>query len=79
MEFLLYIILGIIVLNIAAAMAENVKPNKQDMLRKLGYCPPHKWKFIDVKNENDEVIATTIVCELCGPIKPMDTPDRMDY
>jgi hypothetical protein len=34
-------------------------------------CPPHKWNWVEVKDQDGNVVTEKLVCKLCGPIKPM--------
>ena len=40
-------------------------------------CPPHKWRYLEVKNAAGEIIKHKLVCDLCGPIKSSEGPARM--
>ena len=76
---LLVLLVPFALLMILRAMA---KPplTKQEMLSKLEkVCPPHKWRYDELKDEQGKVVRTRIVCDYCGPLKPLDVPERMDY
>jgi hypothetical protein len=39
-------------------------------------CPPHKWKHHEVKDTDGKTVMWKLVCDHCGPIKPMELGDR---
>jgi hypothetical protein len=34
-------------------------------------CPPHKWRWVEIKDHEGETHGWKIECELCGPLKPI--------
>lgn len=73
MSFLLLLLGFVIGIRILHAIVPNAEePAEQIFVDKN--CPPHKWKFVDIKNQNGEVVGNKIVCQLCGPLKSNDSP-----
>jgi hypothetical protein len=35
-------------------------------------CPPHKWRYHEIKDKDGATLKHTIACELCGPLKPIE-------
>lgn len=85
MEFLVIIafIVFVSLLNsITTPTTNNKNTITQTDIKKVmqeRWCPPHKWKYEEVKSSSGEIASTRIVCELCGPLKPLNQPERMDY
>ena len=40
-------------------------------------CPPHKWRYQEVRDPEGKTIRWRIICDLCGPIKPANGPARL--
>ena len=40
-------------------------------------CPPHKWRYQEVRDTEGNVIRFRIICDICGPLKPSDGPARL--
>ena len=41
------------------------------------FCPPHKWRYQEVRDTEGNTVRWRIICDLCGPLKPSDGPARM--
>jgi len=41
-------------------------------------CPPHKWRYLEVKDTEGKTIKWRLICDLCGPLKPSAGPARME-
>lgn len=56
------------------------KPSKKDELEvyKPKTCPPHKWEYREMKDQDGSTAGWKIVCQVCGPLKPSDGPGRTD-
>ena len=48
-------------LNTAAVITETKKA-----------CPPHKWHYQEVKDQDGNTLRWRIVCDVCGPMRPLD-------
>jgi len=35
-------------------------------------CPPHRWRYHEIKDREGNTLKHTIACELCGPLKPIE-------
>jgi hypothetical protein len=35
-------------------------------------CPPHKWRHQEVKDLNGNTLKWKMVCDICGPLKPIE-------
>jgi hypothetical protein len=42
------------------------------------FCPPHKWRYQEVRNREGETVRWRLICDLCGPLKPSSGPARME-
>jgi hypothetical protein len=69
MGFLLLMILILIVMSEMARVQEKTKVEAEEAAK---WCPPHKWRAKETKDSEGNVTKYSIVCELCGPLKPMD-------
>lgn len=72
MEFLLLLMLFIFLLVVMSAP----KPAEVDELLRASkkQCPPHKWGYQKVLNEDGTVDREHIVCANCGPLRPYTRP-----
>jgi hypothetical protein len=41
-------------------------------------CPPHKWRYLEVRDTEGKTIKWKLICDLCGPLKPSGGPARME-
>ena len=41
-------------------------------------CPPHKWRYQEVRDTEGKTVRWRIICDLCGPLKPMGGPARLE-
>ena len=32
-------------------------------------CPPHKWRWVEIKDNEGNTLMWRIMCDLCGPPK----------
>ena len=37
-------------------------------------CPPHKWRHVEIKDNEGNVMKYKLACDLCGPFKMTDEP-----
>jgi len=75
MEILLLLLLAFIVWQVGSAAGGFKKTTVISERR----CPPHKWRFEDIKDHDGVVHATKVICEHCGPMNKSSPPERMDY
>ncbi len=40
-------------------------------------CPPHKWKYQEIKDPEGNTIKYKLICDICGPLKQSDGPARL--
>lgn len=76
MEFLLLILLLMAVgaMSSAAQKAEAAKlaDLKKEVVKDIKkVCPPHKWFYQEIKDLEGNTASWRVVCELCGPMKPL--------
>ena len=59
------------------------KPSKsaeeEKFVFKERFCPPHKWRYVEVKDSEGVTQAWRIVCDLCGPMKPIEPPNKSEF
>lgn len=36
------------------------------------WCPPHKWRYVEVRDTEGNTVKWKLVCDLCGPLKPIN-------
>lgn len=66
MDFL-FVLLVIYVLFMLVPRPE--KPTSNGIfVPKERFCPPHKWKWIDLIDKDGVKHGEKLVCELCGPL-----------
>jgi len=41
------------------------------------FCPPHKWRYQEVRDPQGNTVRWRIICDLCGPLKPQNGPARV--
>jgi hypothetical protein len=77
------IIILIIVVFIAASMnaSAEAQRNKDALVREFKkVCPPHKWRYDEIKDHEGVTHAWRMACDHCGPLKQIDDgPRKMDY
>ena len=39
-------------------------------------CPPHKWSYHEVKDQNGNTVMHKLVCAHCGPLKGREDEGR---
>ena len=42
------------------------------------FCPPHKWRYQEVKDQDGNTVKWKLICDVCGPLKPSAGPARME-
>jgi hypothetical protein len=71
-----FLILFMLVFLFASAVnrASKIKisTTHEEILPADPVCPPHKWFYKEIKNELGEVVKWKMVCEICGPLKPLN-------
>jgi hypothetical protein len=67
MEFFILLIIGVFILNILVPRpgANDTSGAVYQSLR----CPPHKWKWQEVKDPISGETIDKMVCERCGPLR----------
>ena len=77
MEFLIILLLIIGFANFLNVMQEHYvsKEQEQDKIPEK-VCPPHRWRHHEVKDKDGNVEGWRLVCDICGPLKPQELPDR---
>ncbi len=76
MEFLLLLIFLFVVAAVSGAAqkadAQKLADLKKEVVEDIKkVCPPHKWFYQEVKDQEGNTHHWRIVCELCGPMKPL--------
>ena len=66
--FILMLVI-LVVVDITARIAMQDKPVEEIV---EVWCPPHKWKNVEVKDKDGNVLKNKLVCDLCGPLKPAE-------
>ena len=69
----LLILMAVAILFIILTSSSNDKkmnlPLDKPGSKIFGVCPPHKWYWVEVKDEEDTVVGHYINCERCGPLR----------
>jgi hypothetical protein len=42
------------------------------------FCPPHKWRYLEIKDTEGTTVKWRLICDLCGPLKPQNGPARLE-
>lgn len=76
MGFLVILLIALFVAVLIAPMGVDTDSRAVDekakFLNGLGVCPPHKWRHVEVKDHEGVTHAWKMVCDRCGPLKPLD-------
>jgi hypothetical protein len=79
------LVMVIVVGNISAAMKlSKQKVEKDDKGEDFivddtpKFCPPHKWRYQEVRNSEGVTVKWKLICDICGPLKPSNGPARME-
>lgn len=77
MWLLLFLLLGLVIFN---AVASSVKPPAgiPRIIDVPKNCPPHKWKYHEIKDKEGNTVRWKLACDLCGPLKPIDGSARSE-
>lgn len=80
MELIIVLMLIAVLAFAGKAADKTAKDTQREIIKEIKkVCPPHKWFYQEIKDHEGVVHATKIVCEHCGPLKPMGEPSKMDY
>jgi hypothetical protein len=69
MGFILLAIFALMVLLEASRMKQVEGPKPAVVVPR---CPPHEWQWVEIYDEEGNVLKSKIVCDLCGPLKPIN-------
>lgn len=76
MDGILLVIAAIFILRIIHKGISNavaLEKNKlQELIVPVKVCPPHAWHWVEVKDTEGTIMSHKVVCERCGPIKPLN-------
>jgi hypothetical protein len=39
-------------------------------------CPPHKWRYVEVRDRAGNTLRWKIICDLCGPLTAPERPSN---
>ena len=68
----LILILILIVDFILISTVKPIKSLKQEVAIAAKMCPPHKWRYQELKDSSGETVRWKIVCDVCGPMRRED-------
>lgn len=75
---LLIALIVLITLNVLAeAKAQSAKLEPEVV--EVKQCPPHKWRYVEVKDTEGNTVKWKIVCDVCGPMQSQERPSGGDY
>jgi hypothetical protein len=83
MGLILFILFCVLVLNafVRATKMQHELQNKSKadfvVEEVVKNCPPHKWRHIEVRDTEGKTVRWRMVCDLCGPLKPMGGPAKL--
>ena len=78
MGFILFMIF-IMVLFSSYANAKKLQAKSTEYVVEADpVCPPHKWRYQEIKDTEGKTVKWKMVCDICGPLKPSNGPARMD-
>ena len=79
MQFLLLLIpLAFLLLVIFTIPKPPTVTQLAEIIEPVRKCPPHKWRYLEVKDTEGTTIRWKLICDLCGPLKPSNGPARME-
>lgn len=76
MELLILLFIFFLVASIANAKTTQ-QPSAKDFVYVPKTCPPHKWQWHEIKDQDGKTVQWKLACDICGPIKPSDGPARL--
>ena len=67
-----YLLLIIMISVVAFVASGTPAPEGIPIEKALEICPPHKWRYVETKDNEGNVVNSKLACELCGPLMPID-------
>ena len=58
-------------------IVEQPKSNDFVVEDVVKFCPPHKWRYQEVRDTQGNTVRYRIICDLCGPLKPTNGPAKV--
>ena len=73
MSFLIFLFLFFMLIKLTS------KPSKiPAIIERAKVCPPHKWRYHEVKDLNGNTVMWKLACDLCGPLKSQNDQPRQE-
>jgi hypothetical protein len=77
MILLFLILFFLVMLGSAASASTRLPPKKEEgqahvITEIKKECPPHKWHYQEVKDQEGNTLRWRVVCDVCGPMKPLE-------
>lgn len=73
------VLLVILFLLMGRFVAEANKSTQIPTVINVPACPPHKWRHVEIKDQDGNTVRWSMTCDVCGPLRPLDAPKKMDY
>jgi hypothetical protein len=79
-QFILFAFFIIFLFNALAGAAKAPKGAipTQHVIDVPKVCPPHKWQYHEIKDQEGNTVKWKLACDICGPLKPMGDPARLE-
>lgn len=81
MGFLLFMIFLLFMVNLftRASRAQQQKAKADFVVEDVAKnCPPHKWRYIEVRDLDGKAVKWRLTCDLCGPPKSAGGPVKLE-
>lgn len=80
MEFVILLVIILVFFALGnMIMPEPHKSNTDELFTiSTKQCPPHKWKHVEIKDQDGEVVVWKLICDLCGPLKSLEDQSKAD-
>ena len=67
------LIFMVIVLLFSLPKPEQTDDVKKRLTERLSrQCPPHKWRYEEIKDDKGDTKYWYLKCDVCGPLKPLE-------
>lgn len=74
----LAIMLFAIYLIVTTAATPQTKVNNGKVIKviKEKFCPPHKWSWVDMVDQDGKKVGEKMICKICGPLQSQSGRDE---
>ena len=77
---ILFFLFVLVFIAMVSNAKDEAKQNQEAFVREFKkVCTPHKWRYDEIKNHEGVTQTWKMTCEHCGPLRPLDVPQKTDY